>query len=363
MATFSPDWISSPGDTITDILLEREIDQAHFGEMMRLTDEDVTALLEGRISVTLSMAQELAAALGSTAEFWMARDFQFRDEASMRSGAAAEWVRELPLGDMVRFGWMAPTHPTEEAAACLRFFAVPTVSAWRNAYDSTLAAVAFRTSPSFESRPPAVAAWLRQGEREAERIVCAPWNREAFVEHLDGMRSLTRQRDPQRFLPTLRRECADSGVAVVVVRSPAGSRASGAVRFVSKEKAVIQLSARHLTDDQFWFSFFHECGHLLLHPPRLPNSSGSHAIGILELDGTPDDAPDEVEANHFAQRLIISEEHQAEFERLAPDVYSIIRFAVKVGVAPGLVVGQLQHQRRVAYDRLNRLKRRYTWND
>ena len=86
-----------------------------------------------------------------------------------------------------------------------------------------------------------------------------------FEADLPTIRRLTREKDPGQFIPRLKEACAARGVAVAIVRGPNGWRASGAARFLSPTKALIQLSFRYLSDDQFWFTFFHEAGHLLLH--------------------------------------------------------------------------------------------------
>src|SRR5207245_768775 len=103
-------------------------------------------------------------------------------------------------------------------AACLRFFDVASISSWHERYDGLQEMVAFRTSPSFDSQPTAVIAWLRRGEIEAEAIKCNAWNSESFRASLPQIRSLTREKEPDQFLPVLRNLCAASGVAVVVVR-------------------------------------------------------------------------------------------------------------------------------------------------
>jgi hypothetical protein len=41
----------------------------------------------------------------------------------------------------------------------------------------------------------------------------------------------------------------------------------------------------------------------------------------------------------------------------------VIRFAVLVGVSPGIVVGQMQHRRIIGPHQLNYLKRRYGWDE
>lgn len=351
---FSPDWASAPGDTIADILRERHLSVVEFAEQMGQTAEAMTDLLQGRATITIGVARQLERVLGASVEFWMSRDFQYREDIARLHDVDEEWLTQLPLGDMIRFGWLEHVpHPSDEIAACLRFFDVPNVDAWRRKYENLREMAAFRTSPSFDSRPAAVAAWLRQGEIESEAIDCHRWDSSGFEVLLSGIRSLTRQKNPNHFVPELRKLCAGVGVAVAVVRAPNGCRASGATRFVSSNKALLLLSFRHLSDDQFWFTFFHEAGHLLLHGER----------GFF-LEGF--DAPmtkEEEEANQFAARTLVPPEYQQKLLSLPIDGRKIIRFARAIGISPGVVVGQLQHYGRIRHRQLNSLKRRFTWGD
>jgi hypothetical protein len=239
-------------------------------------------------------------------------------------------------------------------AACLRFFGVGGVSALRERYRDILQRSKFRTSSSFESEPGAVAAWLRQGEIEGAAIECDPWAPHRFETILEELRGLTRKKDPQDFLPELQRRCSTCGVAVVALRSPTGCRASGATRFVSGTKALVMLSFRYLSDDQFWFSFFHEAGHLLLHDKAALFLEGIEEAGTIK---------EENEANEFAARLLIPEPFRAELLQLRPSARDVIRFARRIGISPGIVVGQLQHRGRLKRSHLNGLKRRFQWEE
>jgi plasmid maintenance system antidote protein VapI/Zn-dependent peptidase ImmA (M78 family) len=350
---FCPDWASAPGDTIADILRERSVSIGEFARRIGRTKEEAVDLLRGRSAITIGLARQLERVLGGSVEFWMARDFQYRQQTASPGEATNAWVRELPLPDMVKFGWLRPV-PTrsEELAACLGFFDVPNVAVWHRVYARLEQKFLFRASPSFKSRALAVAAWLRQGEIEAEKITCAPWNRKGFEGSLPLIRSLTREKDPKRFVARLRQLCAESGVAVAIVRSPSGCHASGATRFVAKDKALLLLSFRHLTDDQFWFSFFHEAGHLLVH---------DHQELFIEGIEAPESAA-ETEANEFAFRILIPGEYQPELLRLRRSTFEVARFARRVGVSPGIVVGQLQHWGRIRPNHFNGLKRRYKWD-
>jgi HTH-type transcriptional regulator / antitoxin HigA len=349
---FCPQWASAPGDTIADILRERHVSDDEFAQQLGQSAEYARSLLQGRSSITIAIARQLEQSVGGSVEFWIARDYQYRQQVAKVRAPDQEWLSKLPLGDMIRFGWVAPEpHPSEEVDACLRFFDVANTQAWRERYDGLHRMVAFRTSPSFDSQPAAVITWLRRGEIEAETIKCSSWNPEAFQSSLPQIRSLTREKDPHKFLPALRDLCAASGVAVVVVRAPTGCRASGATRFLSSEKALLQLSFRYLTDDHFWFTFFHEAGHLLLHGQNAFFLEGPETLSTKEEEG----------ANEFAAYTLVPSEFRREMLRLRADSRAVIRFARRVGISRGIVVGQLQHLGKLGRDQLNGLKCRYKW--
>jgi len=142
-------------------------------------------------------------------------------------------------------------------------------------------------------------------------------------------------------------------VAVVIERAPSGCRASGATKFLSPKKALMLLSFRHLSDDQFWFTVFHEAGHLVLHA-----QDGLFLEGIETADSTAEDAADE-----FARLNLFTEVGLKELQSLPLNHFAIARFAKRLGVAAGLVVGQLQNMKRIPYGHFNYLKARYSWRD
>ena len=360
---FQPNWTSAPGETIIDILEERRISAETFGHGVGLTTSETNDLLQGRLSITIDLARKLTVLLGASVEFWVTRDYHYRQDSRKHLLEDERWLRKLPLGDMIRFGWLSPPpRPSEELVACLGFFGVSSVGEWQERYGCLTEAAAFRSSPSLDSREESVAAWLRQGEIEADEIDCEPWNSEWFQQSLIQLRSLTRQKDPKRFIPALQRACSECGVAVVVVRSPNGCRASGATRFVTSERAILQLSFRYLTDDHFWFTFFHEAGHLILHGLRryFVSALGGQNPWILEGNEIPT-TEEEHEANEFAATTLIPREYCQELATIIPSHREVVQFAHRVGVSPGVVVGQLQHNGRIGFEQLNGLKRRFTW--
>jgi plasmid maintenance system antidote protein VapI len=354
---FRPDWVSAPGDTIADILEERRLSSDDLAAITALSAADTTALLQGRLPLTEGIAARLEAAFEVPTRFWLTRETTYRKElvrleAKQSGDVAREWAKQLPIRDMVRFGWLDRDAREHSVESCLRFFGTPDLDSWRAAYRDVINGAAFRKSPSYKSNPLAVAAWLRQGERATRSLQCQDWDSGRFETILSDIRVLTRKKYPRVFLPELVRRCADCGVAVAVVPAPRGCRISGATRFLSRRRALLLLSIRHGTDDQFWFTFFHEAAHLLLHGERGFFLEGPDALATKE----------ETQANEYAANLLVPAEALTDLESRTISHDSVLKVARSLAVSPGIVVGQLQHLGKVPRNHFNGLKRRYAWD-
>lgn len=359
MTTFQPMWANPPGATIADLLEERGQPIRDFANSIDSSIASLSRLLFGVEPLTSDLAERLSSALGASPDFWLKREEMYRADLkrlveNTARNNTAHWFDSLPLKDMVRFGWIAEGGTQQETIfnACA-FFGTTTPDEFERKYHRLLSTAAYRKSDAFETRPSAVAAWLRQGEIAAAAIDCAPWSSEMLRASLDDIRDLTRIKAPEDFLPSLETILSRCGVALVVARTPRGCRASGASRFLSADKASIQLSFRYLVDDQFWFTVFHEVGHLLLH---------SHDDLFLEgLENRNSDA--EREANQFAEEYLLAKVGRDALNVVPLSNFGIARLARKAGIAPGIVVGQLQARGRVPYEHFNYLKVHYSWSD
>lgn len=359
--SFTPDWVSPPGDSIRDFLAERQMSLREFARRLDTTTDDAKDLLSGRSPITTHIAQKLTSIFGGSEAFWIRREKRYRDDflrlkchLEEDGEAVWQWLSDLPLDDMVTFGWL--THRDQSlhtAVECLQFFGVQSLEAWKLKYTQVKRTIAFRTSQSFESAPPALAAWIRRGEIEASAVRVGSWNRDLFSDRLVEMRSLSRIKDRHRFVPHLREICADCGVAMAVVRAPTGCRASGATLFMAPSRPLLLLSLRYLSDDHFWFTFFHEAGHLLLHSHRRVFLEGESFVSSEE----------EEEANQFAENTLIPSEHKQRMRSLRADAREIMRFAKDIDVSPGIVVGQLQHFDVLKRNQMNHLKQWFSWDE
>lgn len=353
--SFQPDWISPPGDTIADLLEEKGWSQAEFSQRCGYTTKHASLLINGKASITEDTALKLERVLGSSARFWLVREAQYRETVARQNEfdelvAQADWLKQLPLADMLKFGWVKKfSHKGQQVAECLQYFGVSSVDIWQKRYAEPIAA--FKASKTFAKDSAAVSAWLRQGERCADEISCMPFNKERFRQVLSDLRALTNETEPAVFVPALVEACSQVGVAVVLAPTPKGCPISGATRWLSADKALLMLSLRHATNDHLWFAFFHEAGHLQLHGKKMV---------FLETKGLDDEH--EKQADKFACDLLIPPVYAKQLPTLSNTYAAVEQFAVEVGVASAIVVGRMQKEGYIPWKLLNKCKVRYKWN-
>jgi len=356
---FEPKWVSPPGDTILDLLEERGWPQSEFAERAAYTPKHVSLLVNGKAPITEDTAFRLERVLGGTANFWLSREANYRAAIAREEERTSlleqeGWLREIPLAHMAKCNWVAKiSDKAKQVAECLSFFGVASVDAWRRKYEEPLKLAAFKSSAKYEKKAAAVGAWLRHGERVATKRECAQFNGRMFRAELENIRSLTNETDPEKFVPTLAEACAGAGVAVVFAPAPPGCPVTGATKWLTKDKALLMLSLRYKSNDHLWFAFFHEAAHILLHGKRML---------FLELAGGLD-GKNEEEADAFAQDFLINPKDASALPFLGHSAAGVTAFARKAGVAPGIVVGRMQHDGHLPRNYLNKLKVRYQWTE
>lgn len=352
---YQPDYITTPGEILEEYLDSIAMTKAELARRTGLTSKTINEIIKGRAPVTPETALKLERVFGRPARFWINLEALYQEDrvrlAEQESMEAnLDWQAKFPVREMIKLGWLPDDKDkTKRFESLLRFFGVASPMQWEAIWISPN--VAYRQSNKFKISREAVSAWLRRGELEAREISCQPFNPTLFQDTLSDIRKLTQERDPQVFVPSLTRKCAAAGVAVIFTPSLPQTRISGAARWVNG-KPVIQLSLRHGSNDHIWFTFFHESVHITKHGKKLLFLDWEEAL----------DGDCEEEANSFASNLLIPSAKLMQFVCLQNfSRAAVIEFARSIEIAPGIVVGRLQHDRHIPFNRLNDLKVTYSW--
>ena len=351
---YTPDHASPPGDLVQEYLSHLGISARELARRCGRSGKLMAEIVSGRAPLEPATALQLEKVLDVPAAVWsnMEAAYQLhlaRDAEGQHLAASHDWAKAFPLAELAARGHLKrPKAKADQVQELLRFFGVGGVKACEDRIDELLQ-VDFRTSETFDNDQWSLAAWLRIGERRAAGIESPDYDREAFLEALAHMRGLT-LKPISEALPEIQSSCAAAGVAFVIEEPLPKMRVSGVSRWLSPRKALIQQSFRYRSNDHFWFTFFHECAHLLLHSRK--------AIFIDMVKGSGSAGPkEEAEANTWAADFLVPSAAMRAFRlKFARTEAEVRAFARSLGIAPGIVVGQLQHDKVIGYGALNQLK-------
>lgn len=271
----------------------------------------------------------------------------------------ANWSRLFPLSAMRKLRFSLP-EGVSDADALLKFFGATSPDVWQSTWEA--ASVAFRQTKVFDARREAVAAWVREAEIVASGINLAEFGEKQLRTSLGELRQLTRKRAGEA-LEQAQQICSRVGVAVVLVPELPGTRISGCARWLSDTHALVGLTLRYKTDDQLWFTFFHEIGHILLHRQRRLFVVDNAAENVYDDVVDPEMVKYEEEANSFAADTLIPPAALSNFLRRKSLTSGAIHdFAESIGIGPGIVVGRLQHDGVLKRYQGNKLKQNLDWS-
>ncbi|MBI5189050.1 MAG: HigA family addiction module antidote protein [Nitrospirae bacterium] len=345
-----PDTALHPGEFLQETIDAIGLSQAELAERMGRPKAKINQIINGAKSITEATALELERVLGTPAYIWvnLDRDYQFNkarlhEMAELRKQAFR--LVEFPLPEMARRGWLKRyKDKSEQLVELLNFFGVASFEALEDNK-----AVAFKRSTFKETSPGSLAAWIRKGEIEASAVETLPFDALKLKSAIADIRKLS-TKPPEIYMPEIIRILASCGVALVIVHHLPKSYVDGAAYWLNPEKAVIQLSLRYKTDDNFWFSLFHELGHILLHPKR-----------EIFLDDFKKEGQKEHEANSFAEDRLIPAGEYRELSALSIKPYlstkDLESFADRLGLAPGIIIGRMHHEKLLPRTHMNKLKK------
>jgi len=356
---YEPDTAVAPGEILGELLQARQMTQRELAERLGMTTKAISQLMTGKMGLSQDTALKLERVVGVDASFWNNleshyKEWQARKAEAERLEEQRSFLKSFPYKEMVKRGWLQDASTVaEKLRELLNFFQVADPDAWQQHWGNARLA-AFRKTNAKNVSEYATAAWLRAGEVAAEQIEISAYNSRKFRNALDVIRELIPD-PPADFSAQMMMLCAQAGVALVLMPQMPKTGISGATRWVHK-KPIIQLTLRHKSEDLFWFAFFHEAAHILLH-----GRTEAFWKGIEPEDEAWRQKEDE--ADQFAGDLLIPPELWTEFIACNDNFYpeTITEFARRAGTAPGVVVGRLQKEGLLRYEFNNHLKRRFDW--
>lgn len=293
---YFPQSVPHPGETLAEKLGEMGMGPKEFALRTGKPAQTITAVLKGDSSITPDMAVLFENVTKIPAHYWMNHqrgydEYMAREKRTSVIKQSIPWAKQFPLADMIKKGWLPPVITIQEKTlALLSFFGFSSYTAWEEYYFKQQLKVAFRISLAGAHAPYAISAWLRKGELQAASLHAKEYSEKKFKEALPEIKLLMTNH-PDDFFSRLQNLCLEAGVKVV--HTPCLSKApiSGSTRWLN-DTPFIQLSESYPKNEHFWFTFFHEAGHILLH--------GKKDIFLEKVEYSDKDIEKENEADSFA---------------------------------------------------------------
>jgi len=345
-----------PGEYLEEVLEEMELNQAELARRMGRPAQAINEIMKGDKAITPETSIQLEKVLGVPAYIWATLESEYR--LIKASQAEAEQAKEeevlldtFPYLELSKLRLVEKTRdPLTRIQNLRRFFGVASLF---NLEGVKKYSPAFRQSTNNDISHESLATWLRAGAVMANEIECEKYSKDILLAKLAEIRSFTLDDEPRNFFPKLKRILQQCGIALIVIPHFKKTHTTGATFWESKDKAVIMMSLRGSWADIFWFSLFHELGHILLHDKRitfLENGAADPALKKQEDD-----------ADNFSQKTLIPIKEFQEFKQKRDfSISSIQSFANSIGIAPGVVTGRLHHEKCLPYT-INIGRIRYKW--
>lgn len=353
---YNPDYPIPPGWVLEEHLEAKGWSQNTFAEKCGRSTKLISQIVSGHAPIEPQTAIEFERVLGMDASIWMNLETSYRlfltkQEIDKHLERDLAWANKFPLNDLFNLGIVTKKKADKNVVEqLLRFLGIGSSEVWYANQDNLASKLHFRKHNTTELSLESLSVWLRMGELAAEQQECQPYNKSRFIQNLSKIRELCRL-DPQDFYPRMRDFCNDAGVAMVVLPQLHSLPLSGIARWLRPDKALITLSLRFKTNDHFWFSFFHEAAHILLH------SKKCMFVDTMNHESSSDD---ETEANLWSANMLIPEKEYQTIKNSVLNTANITEFSRKLNLHEGIIVGRLQHDHLIPWSRFNHMKLQFS---
>lgn len=292
--------LTPPGFTIQEHLDFIGISQAELAERMGRPKEKINDIIKGREPISIKTAFQLEKVLGIAASFWLNSEQSYRTELyelQLREELEKnkDWLMKFPIQEMKKLGWIPGSNEKYKLVdSLLKFFGVATPEEWTRIYLDDELSLAFRISLAQTANPHSISAWLRKGELQAIEMDLEMFDKKKLKDSQNLIKEIAFENSTD-FSNKVQQIYSECGVALVFTPAIRGVHLTGATRWF-RNNPIIQLPAESITNNQFWFTFFHETAHILLH--------GKKDVFIDNLKGAKIDKKKEDEADFYASKIL-----------------------------------------------------------
>lgn len=327
-----------PGVTLKEMLEELNMTHVELCNRTGIAEKTISEIVNGKNPITIDTASKFERVFGISKDFWINLQVNFEKD-KLRLAEISRLDDELKyLSDFSCYPELAglgvvkkTIKPKEKVEELLNFFSVHSLKFVDQAYP-----INFRISQTPKINKFSLLAWLRIGEIEAKEVETKDYDKKELIKSIPRLRELTKQ-TAEIFSIELKKELAKCGIILIYVPHLINTYVNGATMWLKQNKPLIILSLRNRYSDIFWFTLFHELGHLYYGKKNEIN---------IDFKGKENSKEEEL-ADKFSQNYLIETRlftkfmSTMDYRKLG---YQINKFANEIGIAPGIIAGRIGNE-------------------
>lgn len=354
----SPDLIIHPGETLTEILEDRDMSQKELAIRTGMTEKHISTIVKGQKNISVAFAKKLEYALGIDASFWI--NLQANYDRELLEFEEVNNITEAELGIlkplkqvmeyMVSRRWLIENiNEAEKVLYLRRILAVSNLTAIPNITYNAAYRAQVATNINVDTY--VLYAWQRICELVTKDIeVCEELNISLLRDNISEIKKLMFE-DINIVQGKLEKIFAKCGIAFKIVKHFKGAPVQGFIKKTDDGKLILCMTIRQNRADIFWFTLFHEIGHIINEDIRQR---------FIDFNSTQSDM--EAKADAFARDILMNARDYKEFVMKRDfSISAIDAFAKKQGVKSYIVIGRLQTDEILGWDQYNEKIVYYKW--
>lgn len=340
-----------PGYYIEEIVEESGLTQEDFAKRLDTTPKNLSLLIRGEQSLSNEMAMKLSRLLGTSVVYWLNLQKEY-NSLLIESKSYTELIEEKKVFKNLDYKYFReyfnlPAYPRKidsQIKEVRKFLGISTLNVLCK--EDLVTCYRNTNKDISETNTIKANAMVQIAINKALEFKAPKFNKNKFISAANYALSLTR--DHEGFYPKIQEAFRKTGVCFVILPNIPGSKTNGATKKIGNN-IMLMVNDRRLYADTFWFTLFHEIGHII---------NGDYGITFEKEDK-------EDKADRYAEDSLIPCEQYAKFiDEGCFSVKSILEFADSIERDPGIVLGRLQNDKYVDYKdlRMNSLRKQYRFN-
>jgi len=340
MNGLSREFIIHPGETLKEALENKGMTQRELALRTGVKEPHISGIVNCRKPISASLAKKLEYALGIDASFWIAlqanHDKELVDFEEFNQISSQEIGIAHTLGEIVKYAKALDLLecPAQDSALVIELRRLLNVSNLAHIVELSQVG-AYRLATSANVDPVILFAWLRICDLITKtQIIDSVLDTVTLRQKLPLLRSLAFE-DGDTIRLKLKEYLAECGVRFAIVKHFTGAPVHGVITRRFDGTLNLVMTVRGKSADIFWFTLFHEIGHIL---------NGDVAERLVDYEAVTNEA--ERRANEFATNVLIDPVMYRMFVETGDFALPCIRqFCTAQNIPTFILIGRLQRDK------------------